>query len=78
MNNGVWIVVQVLTFVKKIENYIDLKNTESRKLNLANQESTEITGKGEVLLNTNYHVQPRDIILNNTLHVPDLRSNLRE
>ncbi|KMQ87943.1 retrovirus-related pol polyprotein from transposon tnt 1-94 [Lasius niger] len=51
-------------------------NTKREKLNLANKNSTQITGEGTARLNTNIHGELRSIHLENTQLVPDLRMNL--
>jgi len=51
-------------------------NTKREKLNLANKNSTEITGEGTARLHTNIHGELRSIHLENTQLVSDLRMNL--
>lgn len=46
------------------------------KLNLANNSSTVITGRGIVQLNAEVEGNSKHVNLENTLHVPDLRTNL--
>lgn len=45
-------------------------------LNLANKGSTNVKGKGTVTLQINTDKEKRNIKLENTLYMPDLRSNL--
>lgn len=46
------------------------------KVNLANKSSIDIAGRGSVSLNISSDGQTKRIDLKNTLHVPDLRTNL--
>ncbi|KAG5876531.1 hypothetical protein JTB14_033727 [Gonioctena quinquepunctata] len=56
----------------ELENFKDLK-TFKRTLNLANNFSTEIEGIGEISVPVS---EEKSLLLRNTLHVPDLRTNL--
>ncbi|KAG7197002.1 hypothetical protein KM043_017538 [Ampulex compressa] len=56
--------------------FTQFSDTGNTKLNLANCTSAEIKGKGTVRLETLVGDTGRGILLENTMHVPDLRSNL--
>lgn len=56
--------------------FISMNMTTMAKLNLASQESTNIEGKGIVHLQVSNNSGSRLIELKDTLHVPELRTNL--
>lgn len=57
------------------ERFEEFSNFENQKLNLANHDSTKVKTKGTVKIATTDGNVARSI-LENTLHVPDLRNNL--
>ena len=61
---------------KELQDFSEIHGTGSGKLNLANNESTEIKARGTVVFSTNNAGKQSKIRLNDTLHVPDLRTNL--
>lgn len=58
---------------RNFEEFVNIKSGNCGKLNLATNKSADIIGKGSVTLNAGVKNQ---IVLNNTLHVPELRTNL--
>lgn len=56
--------------------FTHLERIKDNKLNLANNSSTTITGKGTVRLEAEVDGNSKHVNLENTLHVPDLCTNL--
>lgn len=61
---------------KEISKFTRLCEDGPGKLNLANDTSTDVTAKGIVSITTGKPKEMTNVTLNNTLHVPDLRTNL--
>lgn len=61
---------------KKIEDFVEITESKSGKLDLATSASSDIIAKGIVSFTADVQGEKKSITLNNTLHVPDLRSNL--
>ncbi|KAK2578606.1 hypothetical protein KPH14_001023 [Odynerus spinipes] len=56
--------------------FVQIAETKTGRLNLASHDSTEIAAKGTVEITAKVDGLQRDINLSDTLHVPDLRTNL--
>jgi len=56
--------------------FSDADFSKRGKVNLANDESTDIVAEGTARFEANVFDSIKSVSLNNTLHVPDLRSNL--
>ncbi|KMQ88472.1 retrovirus-related gag-pol polyprotein [Lasius niger] len=56
--------------------FVHLGKITTGKLSLANNSSTNIVGKGTIRLNTEIEGRSKIVSLEDTLHVPDLRTNL--
>jgi len=53
-----------------------VKTVESGKVNLASNVSIEVKGRGSVSIVVETNGQQRNMNIQDTLHVPDLRANL--
>lgn len=58
------------------ESFSDLNKRQCGTLNLANESSTPIAGKGTVSFDTEVFGDKRTVTLSRASHVPDLRANL--
>lgn len=63
-------------FCKELDDISEISQGDTGKLNLANDNSTEIKGKGTATFVTKSSGKTARIQLNDALHVPDLRTNL--
>lgn len=59
-----------------IDAFANVDSNERGKLNLANNACAQIAGKGVASLVTNVDGYKKTVRFNDTLHVPDLRTNL--
>jgi len=61
---------------KTLENFIEITKSNYGKVNLANESSTDIHGKGTVSLAAATDEGFKSVSMYDTLHVPNLRTNL--
>jgi len=61
---------------KYANNFVELDTINYGRLNLASNASTDIKGKGSVNLLVRTGEKSNQVLLNDTLHVPELRTNL--
>lgn len=63
-------------FCRESNSLAEIFNSGHAQLNLANNASTEIKARGTAIFTTNVIEKQSNIRLKDTLHVPDLRTNL--
>lgn len=63
-------------FCKQLQDFSEVQNAWNGRLNLANDESTEVKAKGTAVFSTNIAGKQNEIWLTGALHVPNLGSNL--
>lgn len=56
--------------------FVEIADKNIGKLNLASNVTTEIKARGIVIINTRVREKDRRVNIHDTLHVPDLRTNL--
>lgn len=58
------------------ENFVKYAESDVKRLNLANSASTEVKAKRTVSINAEVNGQSKTVMISDSLHVPDLRTNL--
>ena len=61
---------------RKLEKFVEITDSKPGKLDLATNASSEIIARGKVSFTADVLGEKKSVTLQNTLHVPDLRSNL--